>query len=72
MELLSSAVAHGVIAITDIDAAVRLLAGALLTYLFGDGLFSSDGLPHPPTPERVAAVVRLFLQALVPARRAEG
>lgn len=72
MKLLRSAAAHGVIAITDVDAAVRLLAGALLTYLFGDGLFSSDGLPHPPSPERVTALVRLFLQALAPPRKAEG
>lgn len=71
MSLLSSAAAHGVIEVADVDAAVRLLAGALLTYLFGDGLFSFDGLPHPPSPERVAAIVRLFLQALVSSRKAE-
>lgn len=72
LKLLSSAAVHDVIEITDVDAAVRLVAGALLTYLFGDGLFSSDGLPHPPSPERVRAVVRLFLQALAPPRKVEG
>jgi len=63
--LLTSATAHGVITPVDTEAAARLLAGSLLTYVFGEGLFRPDSIPQPPAPERVAALVRLFLRGMV-------
>lgn len=62
--LLESARKHGVVIGDDLDLVVRLLAGSLLTYVLGNGLFAPDGVPHPPPPEHVAALVRLFLQGI--------
>jgi AcrR family transcriptional regulator len=56
--------ANGVIAPVDTDAASRLLAGALLTYAIHDGLLVGDGPPRVPPPERVEAVVQLFMKLL--------
>jgi AcrR family transcriptional regulator len=54
----------GLIALPDPELAVRLFVGPLLTYVITDGLFASDGVPHSPTPERIAEIVQLFLQAM--------
>jgi hypothetical protein len=54
-----------VITPVDTEAAARLLAGSLLTYVFGEGLFRPDGVPQPPAPERVAALVQLFLRGMM-------
>ncbi len=63
-EILESARQHRVIVEDDPDLGGRLLVGSLLTYVLG-GLLTSDGIPHAPPPERIAALVRLVLQALV-------
>ena len=64
--LLARAEAQGLVAVADRDAAARLLVGSLFTYILGDGLFAPDGVPRPPTAERLAALVRLFLRAVAP------
>ena len=59
--LLESARRHGVIAVDDVELAIRLLAGPLLTYLFSHGLLTADDVRQPPSAEQVAALVRLAL-----------
>lgn len=63
--ILEAGRATGAIEAVDADAASRMLAGALLTYALLDGLFVGDGPPRPPAPERIEAVVELFMQLLV-------
>jgi hypothetical protein len=41
-----------------------MFVGALLTYAVYDGLLVGDRLPQPPTPERIEAVVDLFMKAI--------
>jgi TetR/AcrR family transcriptional repressor of mexJK operon len=62
--ILESARQHGVIVVDDLELVMRLLAGSLLTYALGNGLLASDGVPHAPPPEHIAALVRLVLQAI--------
>ncbi|TMD96416.1 MAG: TetR/AcrR family transcriptional regulator [Chloroflexi bacterium] len=62
--MLESARSHGVIVEDDLELVIRLLAGPLLTYVLGDGLFAPDGIPQPPPPERVATLVQLVLQGI--------
>jgi AcrR family transcriptional regulator len=62
--ILASARANGVIGSVDADAASRMFAGALLTYTLFDGLFVGDGLPRPPAPGRIEAIVDLFMRTI--------
>jgi TetR/AcrR family transcriptional repressor of mexJK operon len=62
--LLESARSHGVIAADDLEPAIRLLAGPLLTYVLSHGLLAADGVRQPPSPEHVAALVRLALDGI--------
>ncbi|MDQ2717910.1 MAG: TetR/AcrR family transcriptional regulator [Chloroflexota bacterium] len=64
MVLLESAQVHGIITCDDREAAIRLFVGSLLTYVLGNGLLAADGIPHVPSPEQVAALARVFLQAI--------
>jgi TetR/AcrR family transcriptional repressor of mexJK operon len=61
---LESAQTNGVIAAVDADAASRMFVGTLLTYAILDGLLVGDGPPRPPAPERVEAVVDLYMKAI--------
>ncbi len=67
--ILENARQHGVIAVDDLEPAIRLLAGSLLTYVFGNGLLA-DTL-RSPSPEQVAALVQLFLQGVACHHRVE-
>lgn len=60
--ILEEGQANGVIAPVDTDAASRMLAGAMLTYALHDGLLVGDGPPRLPPPERIEAVVQLFMK----------
>ncbi|NOK59307.1 MAG: TetR/AcrR family transcriptional regulator [Chloroflexi bacterium AL-W] len=62
--LLREAHRSGVVNIPDVDAATRLFIGPLLTYAILDGLFVPDGPPRPPAPERITAVIDLFMQSI--------
>jgi TetR/AcrR family transcriptional repressor of mexJK operon len=62
--LLESARRHGVIAVDDLEPAIRLLAGPLLTYILSHGLLAADGVRQPPSPEQIAAIVRLVLDGI--------
>jgi TetR/AcrR family transcriptional regulator of autoinduction and epiphytic fitness len=64
-QALTRARAAGLVAATDIDAAARLFAGSLLTFVLLDGLWVGDGPPRPPAPERLAAIVDLYLTGIV-------
>ena len=63
--LLESARQQGVIAVTDLEPAIRLLAGSLLTYVLGDGLLATAPLLQTPPPEQIDALVHLALQGMV-------
>ena len=65
--LLESARSQGVIALDDLEVAIRLLAGSLLTYLFSHGLLATDGARQPPAPEQIAAIVQLALDGIAAA-----
>jgi len=62
--ILEEGQANRAIAALDTDAASRMLVGALLTYALHDGLLLGDGIPRVPPPERVEAVVQLFMKLL--------
>lgn len=51
---------------SDTDAAARLFVGGVLTYVLSDGLFGPAGVLQPPAPERLAALVQLFVRAVAP------
>jgi len=55
---------QGVVADIDEEAAARMLLGSLLTYALLDGLLSTSSVPQKPSPERLAAIVELFLRAI--------
>ena len=62
--LLESAKLHGVINKTiDLDVAVRLLVGSLLSYVFS-GLFRPAEDTYSPPHEQIEALVHLFLQGI--------
>jgi TetR/AcrR family transcriptional repressor of mexJK operon len=54
----------GVLAPTAPDLVARLLVGALLTYVFADGLLTPGDQPRPPDTETITALVQLVLRAL--------
>ena len=62
--LLENARQHGVIVVTDLEPAIRLLAGSLLTYVLGDGLLAPAPLLQTPPPEQIDALVRLALHGV--------
>ena len=62
--LLREAHRSGVVNIPDVDAATRLFIGPLLTYAILDGLFVPDGPPRPPAPERITALIDLFMHSI--------
>lgn len=62
--ILESAQQGGVIEAVDMEAASRMFVGALLTYAIYDGLLVADEQPQPPAPERIEAVVDMFMKAI--------
>ncbi len=62
--LLKHARERGMAEVEDVDAAARMFAGSLLTYVLLDGLFVGDGPPRPPAPERIEEVVGLFMKVV--------
>ena len=64
MGFLESARQHKVIEVDDLEPAMRLLAGSILTYVLGSGLLATEALRQVPLPEQTAALVRLFLQGV--------
>ena len=62
--ILESAQQGGVIEVADMEAASRMFVGALLTYAIYDGLLVADEQPQPPAPERIEAVVDMFMKAI--------
>ena len=62
--LLTSGRAQGSVRDIDLDAAPRMLVGALLTHAILGGLLIGDGPPQPPDPERIDAVVDLFVEMI--------
>ena len=61
--LLERASAQGVISSVDLDAAIQLFVGSLLMLMIG-ALVRPDSSLQPPAPERVAALVHLFLHGV--------
>jgi len=64
--LLERAQQEGLVTVPDGEVAARLFVGGVLTYIMSDGLFAPVGEPRPPAPERIAAMVQLFLRAVAP------
>lgn len=65
--LLERAQRLGLVAVPDVDVAARLFVGGVLTYVFSEGLFAPAGVPVPPPPARLAALVQVFVRAVAPA-----
>lgn len=62
VRILENARRRGVVVVDDMDAALRLLVGPLLMEEIA-ALFS-PATPAPPSPKRIAALVRLAVRAL--------
>jgi len=62
-DLLASAIAHGVIAPLDMEAAIFLFNGAIVLRILA-ALVRPDSLAPPFPVERVTALVRLFLHGI--------
>ena len=63
-ELLVAGQAQGSVRAIDLDAATRMLVGSLLTHAILGGLLEADGEPQPPAPERIDAIVDLFIEMI--------
>jgi TetR/AcrR family transcriptional repressor of mexJK operon len=61
--LLERALAQGVIASVDLEAAIQLFVGSLLMSMIGALVRPGSNL-QPPSPERVATLVQLFLHGV--------
>jgi len=61
--LLERALAQGVIAAVDLEAALQLFVGSLLMPMIG-ALVRFDRSLQPPAPERVVTLVQLFLHGV--------
>ena len=62
--LLAAGRAQGSVRDIDLDAAARMLVGAMLTHAIIGGLLIGDGPPQPPEPARIDAVVDLFVEMI--------
>lgn len=50
--------------VPDLDSASRMFVGPLLTYAILDGLLISEGQPQPPNPERIEALVDMYMKSI--------
>ena len=64
IDILRMAQEKNLVLISDPETAARMFLGPLLTYVLLDGLFVGDGPPRQPPPDRIEAVVELYLQAI--------
>ena len=64
LAILEGAQQGDLIEVADGEAASRMFVGALLTYAIYDGLLVGDAPPRPPAPERIEAVVDLYMKAI--------
>ncbi|MDQ5827075.1 MAG: TetR/AcrR family transcriptional regulator [Chloroflexota bacterium] len=64
IDILRMAQDENLVRLPDPETAARMFLGPLLTYVLLDGLFVGEGPPRPPPPERIEAVVDLYLQAI--------
>ena len=64
IDILRMAQDKNLVRLSDLETAARMLLGPLLTYVLLDGLFVGEGPPRRPPPERIEAVVDLYLQAI--------
>lgn len=55
----------GLVNIDDIDAAVRMFVGSLLTYILLGGLIVTERPIQQPEPEEIEAIVSLYMKAIV-------
>ena len=69
--ILEAGRSSGAVRDVDREAAPRMLVGALLTYAILDGLLVGDGPPRPPAPERIDAIVDLFMRTMRPTDRCD-
>ncbi len=64
IDILRHAQDKNLVRLSDPETAARMFLGPLLTYVLLDGLFVGEGPPRRPPPERIEAVVDLYLQAI--------
>ncbi|QYR22260.1 TetR/AcrR family transcriptional regulator [Paenibacillus sp. sptzw28] len=62
--ILEQSNVKGLVKITDVNGAVRMFVGPLLTYILLDGLLITDRPPEQPDPQDIEAIVSLYLKAL--------
>lgn len=66
--LLEKAQRAQVARVADAEAAARTFVGPLLTYVLIDGLLVGEGPIRRPQPDRIEAIVDLYLQAITTPR----
>ncbi len=64
MSILEQAQAKELVDIKDLQAAVRMFVGPLLTYILLGGLLAADHPPEKPNPADVGAVVSLYMKSI--------
>ena len=64
IDILRRAHEKNLVHLSDPETAARMFLGPLLTYVLLDGLFVGDGPPRQPPPDRIEAVVDLYLRAI--------
>ena len=62
--VLSDAAGRGLIEVPNLEISARMLVGPLMSFVVLDGLFSTDGEPHPPSDEDLAFLVDAFLRTV--------
>lgn len=65
MSVLQQAASKGLVNVKDLQAAVRMFVGPLLTYVLLGGLLVADHSPEQPDPADLEAIVSLFMKAIV-------
>lgn len=64
MSILELAQAKELVDIKDLQAAVRMFVGPLLTYILLGGLLVADHPPEKPDPGDIGAIVNLFMKSI--------
>lgn len=63
--ILEQASSKGLVNIVDINVAVRIFVGPLITYILTDGILVTDQTPQQPDDEDIKKIVSLYMRTIV-------